>query len=123
MFDKEFDKSINQIIIKFSNWINEWLDYLKEKIEEKTPEDTKTLVWSYKIEKANVNWDIISWKVYNNTPYAFYVEYGVWGRIFKYNKPKGNIFKVWVWARMITTTKEQESKNIIEIIKSKLWSK
>jgi hypothetical protein len=114
---------MKDITINLISWINEALRYVKRKIEDKTPEDTKKLVWSYKIQEARQTWNIISWKVYNNTPYAYYVEYWVWGKIYKYNKPKGNIFKLWVWARMITQTKEEETWNITQIIKSKLWTK
>lgn len=123
MFEQEFNKSLQEIEKRFINWINNWLTFLKQKIEEKTPEDTRTLVWNYEKKDASVQWNIVSWKVLNRTPYAYWVEYGVWGRIYKYNKPKGNIFKIWVWARMMTRTKEENQEEIINIIKKSLWTK
>lgn len=123
MFEQEFNKELDKIKINFISWINNWLEFLKEKIIEKTPEDTKKLVWSYQKKSASINWNIISWKIYNNTPYAYYVEYWVWGKIYKYNKPKWNIFKIWVWARMMTKTKEDNQEEIVNIIKKSLWTK
>ncbi len=123
MFEQEFNKSLQEIEKRFINWINNWLTFLKQKIEEKTPEDTRTLVWNYEKKDASVQWNIVSGKVLNRTPYAYWVEYGVWGRIYKYNKPKGNIFKIWVWARMMTRTKEENQEEIVNIIKQSLWTK
>lgn len=90
--------------------------FSKEKIEEKTPEDTKKLVWDYELTALQVVWDVYSRKVINRTPYAFYVEFGVRSAIYAYNKPKGTIFKIWVGARMMTLTKEENLEDIKKII-------
>jgi len=121
-FEKDLDKSINDIANKLIIGINQGLSFLKEKIEAWTPEDTRKLVWSYETEKATRNGDIVSWKIKNKTPYAYWVEYWVWGKIYKYNKPKWNIFKIWVGARMMTKAKENNQSEIISIISKNLWA-
>ena len=122
-FEKGFDEALKKLANNLADWINDATKFLKWKIEDLTPEDTKTLLWNYKIEPASQKGTIVSWKVFNDTPYAFWVEYWVGGRIFNYNKPKGNIFKIWVWARMMTTAEEQNLPEIVNIIKNKLWNK
>lgn len=121
--DKEFDLELKRQIVALSEGIDKSLDFMKKKIEDLTPEDTKELVWNYEIENATLKWNIISWKVYNNTDYAYWVEYWVAGRIFKYNKPKWIIFTIWIWARMMTKAGEKNRDNIQNIIKESLWNK
>lgn len=75
-------------------------DEFIEKVRDNTPEDTGLL------EKSNVRtevirvWDTFQVEVTNKTPYWKYVEYWVKGNPYRYNKPKWNIFRVWVGARM-----------------------
>lgn len=110
--------------------INEALEYIKKKIDEKTPEDTKTLVWNNEIIKARSIWGEIIGSVQNTTWYAIYVEYGrsktegvpKIGIKYKYNKPKGSIFYEGVGARMFTRTADEEREYIINLITTKvLW--
>ena len=83
------------------------LEYLKNEVDENTPEDTKTLLKNNKIDEIFKVWTKIIWSISNDTEYAQYVEYWV-GRNFNYNKPKGSIFYTWVWARMFTRTFEND---------------
>lgn len=110
--------------------INEALEHIKKRIDEKTPEDTKTLIWNNEIVKAKKLGDVIVGSVENKTKYGIYVEYGrsktegvpsVWLK-FKYNKPKGTIFYEGVGARMFTRTMDEEKDFIINLIRTKvLW--
>lgn len=110
--------------------INDALDYIKKRIDEKTPEDTKTLVWNNEIVKAKKLGDVIVGSVENKTEYGIYVEYGrsktegvpSIGIKFKYNKPKGTEFYTGVGARMFTRTMDEEKDFIINLIRTKvLW--
>ncbi len=122
-FEKDFDKEIEKLAKNLIDWINDATVFLKWKIEDWTPEDTKTLVWNYETRTATQKGTVVSWSVFNDTKYAYWVEYWVGWRIFRYNKPKGNIFKVWVGARMMATAKEKNLPKIINIIKKRLWNK
>lgn len=110
--------------------IDEALEYIKQRIDEKTPEDTGDLVENNKIHRAKKVDGVISWSVKNETGYAIYVEYGrsktegvpKAGITFRYNKPKGTNFYTWVGARMFTRTADEEKAFIINLIKTKvLW--
>lgn len=87
--------------------MNEALGYVKQEVDNKTPEDTKTLLWNNTIEPIIELDTKIIWVVSNDTEYAPYVEFWVW-RSFNYNKPKGTIFHVWDWARMFQRTADDE---------------
>ena len=117
MFER-YEKQMNS---KIANAINKSLGVLKKSIDNKTPEDTKTLLWNNDINSAHLDWDMIKWSVYNETPYGIYVEYWVQARVFKYNKPKWNIFYKWIWARMFTRWFDETKKEIISNIKNALW--
>ena len=117
MFEK-FEKSIES---KIKKSLNEWLEKLKVSIDEKTPEDTKTLLGNNEIEKATTSWDYIVWKVFNETLYWIYVEYWVQSKEYNYNKPKWNIFYVWTWARMFTRWYDETKQEILNNIKKSVW--
>jgi len=110
---KEIDKSI-------TDWINKATKYLKDKVDEKTPEDTKTLLWNNKQVKARKLWNNYIWSVENDTEYAVYVEYWVWWKDFNYNKPKWNNFYSWVGARMFTRTQDEEENEVSNIINKEI---
>lgn len=110
--------------------INDALDHIKKRIDEKTPEDTKTLLWNNEIVKARKVGGVIVGSVENKTEYGIYVEYGrsktegvpTIGIKFKYNKPKGTEFYEGVGARMFTRTADEEKDFIINLIRTKvLW--
>ncbi|MDD3302279.1 MAG: hypothetical protein PHN31_01890 [Candidatus Gracilibacteria bacterium] len=122
-FEKDFDKEIEKLAKNLIDGINDATVFLKGKIEDGTPEDTKTLVGNYETRTATQKGTVVSGSVFNDTKYAYWVEYGVGGRIFRYNKPKGNIFKVGVGARMMATAKEKNLPKIINIIKKRLGNK
>lgn len=112
--------------------INEALEYIKKRIDEKTPEDTKTLLGNNEIiEAKKVGTEIVG-SVQNTTGYAIYVEYGrsktegvpKVGIKYKYNKPKGTIFYEGVGARMFSRTADEERQFIINLITTKvLWKR
>ena len=113
MFE-DFERKLNDRLEKA---INESLETLKKSIDEKTPEDTKTLLGNNDIEKAKQSWNEIKGRVYNETKYWIYVEYGVKNRDYNYHKPKGQIFYTWFWARMFTRWFDETKQEIITNIK------
>lgn len=86
------------------------IDYLKQKVDEKTPIDTWNLI---KNTKIRVRWLI--WEVYNDTEYAPYVEYGVKSQTYNYHKG-GRVYYSGVWARMMSRTADEEEKNVAKIV-------
>lgn len=96
------------------NAVNTALNFVKKEIDAKTPEDTKTLIWNNKIVTAKTANGKTVGSINNSTPYAIYVEHGVWGKAYDYHKPKWSVMYKWVWAKMYTRTKFDEkvkSKN------------
>lgn len=83
--------------------LDEFSDEFKNKVDEKTPENTKKLLWNTKKGKIFDLGASLHTRVYNNTEYAKYVEYGV-SRIFRYNKPKWKVFYRWEGAWMFGRT-------------------
>ena len=111
-----------QIENNIKNSINEWLEVLKKSIDNKTPEDTKTLLWNNEIKKATREWNYITWSVFNDkTPYWIFVEYWVQSKKYNYNKPKWTIFYKWVWARMFTRWYDETKTQILNNIKKSVW--
>lgn len=110
---EDFEKRLNQKLIKV---VNDWLKDLKNSIDNKTPEDTKTLLWNNDISEATQIWNTIIWSIFNTTKYWIFVEYWVWWNKYKYNKPKWNIFYKWVWARMFTRWFDEEKPKILNNI-------
>ena len=102
-------KNLKDDLKKFA-WI------IKEKVDEKTPEDTKELLWNNLIWPLEQVGTQIGIRVFNKTEYAPYVEYWVW-RNFEYNKPKWNIFYKWIWAWMFGRTWQEYKNKFIELTK------
>ena len=99
--------------------MNEGLKDLKEWIDSKTPEDTTTLLWNNKIQWVIKKWNVYFGRVYNDTDYAKYVEYGVRGKKYRYQKPKWNKwFYTGVGARMYARTVKEKEIEIIKKIKA-----
>lgn len=97
--------------------VDKLTDLAKERIDEKTPEDTKILVGnSERKPTRRESWRAI-WEVENSTPYASYVEYGVQGKEYNYHKPKDAVFYKGVGAGMYSRTNAElliKGEEIIE---------
>lgn len=100
--------------------INKWLKILKQSVNDKTPEDTLTLLGNNEIIGPIQQGSIIMWEVKNETPYATYVEYGIPGKKYNYHKPKWTVMYRWVGARMFTRTKLEKEKEILALVKSNI---
>lgn len=96
--------------------LDKFTDIVKQKIDEKTPEDTKVLLWNNERSEVIDYWDKLHSRVFNDTEYAPYIEYWVW-REFKYNKPKGNIFYEWNWAWMYWRTRKEVKNDFYKLSK------
>jgi len=96
--------------------LDKYTDVVKKKIDEKTPEDTKELLWNTQRSEVIENGNKLYSRVFNNTEYAPYVEYWVW-REFKYNKPKGKIFFTWIWAGMFWRTWQEVKDKFYQLSK------
>ena len=97
------------------------INIAKKKIEEKTPEDTKKLIWNYKIEPLKTDWNTYSQKIVNETKYAYWVEYWVGWKVYNYQKPKWNKgWYRWIGARMMTRTSIEDVDEITKFIKWKI---
>ena len=118
VFSKELMQDIEAKAIV---WVNKALDYIKQSVDEKTPEDTKTLLKNNTILKAEKKGNSIYWEVFNNTEYAEIIEYWVRSKKYNYHKPKGTILYSGVWNRTFTRTADNESENIKNIIKKEIW--
>ena len=120
-----FDKEIREIDIAIKKGVDNAVEYLKTKIDEKTPEDTFELIKNNKIEKASRNGNKITGKVYNETPYAEYVEYGVRQADYNYYKDSGRRkglapFYTGIGARMFTRSADEEEQTLNNIIAKEL---
>jgi len=114
-------KQKDALIKRLTNNVDTALKFVKDEAEDRTPEDKKNLVKNFEIEPAREVWDKIVWKVKNNTPYAFFVEF--WTRRAKnYHKPKWTIFfqsrdyKGLPWARMLTRAVDENRSQINKLL-------
>ena len=117
-----FEKFENQMNSKIAKAINKSLDILVKSIDEKTPEDTLTLLWNNDVKKAHLDWNYIKWSVFNDTKYWLFVEYWVHSSSYNYHKPKWTIFYRWIWARMFTRWYDEVKQEIINNIKNAIWT-
>lgn len=118
--DINFSKEFQSVIKAVTQAVNAGVDELKNNIDSKTPEDTKTLLGNNKIKKASLSGEQITASVSNDTEYAQYVEYGIWWRKYRYNKPKGNVFYTGVGARMFTRASDESQDKITKDITTAL---
>lgn len=122
------DKIQDEIEKAVEDGVSEVMEFAKTKLEEKTPEDTTTLLKNYKIQPLKKTGTLITGTILNTTPYGIYVEYGLskeegqptWGRPFNYHKPKGTIFYRGVGARMVTKTYDQDQDEMFDILQNKI---
>jgi len=116
-----FVKSKEALLAKYTWNINTALEFIKNEAEDRTPEDKKILVKSFEIERAVELWNKIIWKVKNDTPYAFFVEF--WTKRAKnYHKTKWSVFfrsgdyNGLPWARMLTRAVDENRTEINKIL-------
>jgi hypothetical protein len=111
-------------------WVENALNFLKDKVDKQTPEDTGLLSQNNKKQPVRKIWDWIKWTLINETPYAPYVEYWVWGKSYNYYKNGGR--KSWaspfyrgVWARMYTKAQFENQNTVRNLIMEKIneWIK
>lgn len=114
-------KQKNDLIKRLTNNVNDALKFVKSEAEDRTPEDKKELVKNFEIEPAKEVWNKIVWKVRNDTPYSFFVEFGT-RRAKNYHKPKWTIaFRSWdykglPWARMLTRAVDENREQINKLL-------
>lgn len=117
-------KQKSDLIKRLKNNLNKTLEFVRSEAEDRTPEDKKVLVKNFEIEPAIETWSKIVWKVKNDTPYAFFVEFWT-KRAKKYNKPKWSVFflswqhKWLAWARMLTRSVDENRSEISKLLTSK----
>jgi len=84
---------------------------LMEELKRLTPEDTKNMLSSYRIESLKFEDGNIVWTITNDADYAIYVEYWANWLRFNYHKPKWSTFYTWVWNmtfhRAVDNTRNQ----------------
>lgn len=105
--DININKLINQQKGNMIQKLDKFTDIVKDRVDEKTPEDTKDLLWSNQRSEVIINWSKLHSRVYNDTEYAPYVEYWVEWKFYEYHKPKWKTFYSWVWAWMYWRTKNE----------------
>ena len=114
----------DKIKTQIKNWINQSLEVLKDFAEVISPEDTREFVRAHKIDKATESLWIITWTLYNDTEYAWILEYWVWWNKYNYHKWKvwwpRQIIYSWVWNRTYTRTADTNESEIKKIIESKI---
>jgi len=98
----KFTYNVPKLIHGYKNQIAEdldaWMIAVKEMVDLLTPEDTWVLIANNKRDAIKISWDLIVWRVHNDTSYAIDVEEWMW-RTFSYQKPKGNKWRyVWEWV-------------------------
>lgn len=100
-FTKIFTKSKKNM----TNRLDTFSQIMKETIKDNTPEKTRKLIGNIEEWQTIDNGRKIHKKIYNNTPYAKYVEYWVW-KIFNYHKG-WQVFYRWDGAGMFARSKKQ----------------
>ena len=126
----QLDKIQDDIEKLITEGIDEVMEFAKEKLEEKTPEDTQELVKWYEIQETKRTGTLITGTILNRVPYGIYVEYGLskeegiptGGKAFNYHKPKWVTFYRWVGARMVTKTYDQDQEDMSKILENKFKS-
>ena len=110
------------LLWKYIKKVDKAVQILKDNIDSKTPEDTKKLLQNNRIKYAQLIWNRIVGSVYNETDYAYFVEYWVSWRSYNYHKPKGNVFfRGWQynwlsWNRTFTRASDEIRKDLNKIL-------
>jgi len=108
-FSREYEKRVKI-------WIKRALPVLLEELKSLTPEDTREMLNSYRIEALTDSWWKIVWTITNDADYAIYVEYWSEWVMFWYHKPKWSLFYIWHWNRTFARAVDNSREKIIEII-------
>lgn len=124
----QLDKIKNSVESLVMEGVQEIMEFAKEKLEEKTPEDKRDLVQWYTILPIKKSGSIVTWTIVNKVPHWIYVEYGLskdegiprGGKRFNYHKPKGTVFYRGVGARMVTRTYDQDQDEMFWILETKV---
>lgn len=97
-------------------WIRRAIPTLMQELKKLTPEDTKEMLNSYRIEGVEDKWDKIVWTISNDAEHAIYVEYGVEGLTFNYHKPKWGVFYRWIGNRTFARAVDNARDKVMQII-------
>lgn len=120
-FKPDITKLEKTLTKRLETGIKNALELLKNNIDSITPEDTRTLLSNNEISEVVAYNGKVSWKVFNTTPYAIYVEYWVSGKPYTYHKPKWVPFYNGIWNRTFARWIDMTKKEALEIIKNALW--
>lgn len=114
---------VTQEILTGLTWrFEKWVDALEEAVESFTPEDTGLMVSSYKISDTKKEKHSLTKTITNKAvtksgfPYPVVVEYWRGNVMFRYQKPKGHMFYVWVWAHPMWRAIEAFKKLFIYLL-------
>ena len=122
----DITNDIWQLTNAMLNWVErgmrKWILVLMEELKRLTPEDTREMLNSYRIEPMKFDWTNLIAEITNDTDYAIYVEYwsSVWIK-FWYHKPKWSLFHTWVWNRTFARASDIAQPKILQIILHELW--
>lgn len=97
-------------------WVNRALPILLQELKNLTPEDTKEMLDSYVVEKAQYDGGRVVWVIGNTAGHAIYVEFGRRWVKFWYHKPKWSLFYVWEGNRTFTRAVDNKREEITKII-------
>ena len=106
-------------------WINKVLWKAKDIAETISPTDTWDYIRSHKIQPAREEWNLVVWRLTNDSEHAYWVEY--WFRKDPVNRHKwpprkaSTVIYNWVGARVYTRTVTNNQKSFMDIIIKELW--
>jgi len=86
-----------------------------------TPEDTKEMLASYRMEGIKKVWNNIVGTISNDAWHAIFVEYGVGGLTYNYHKPKGSVVYRWQGNRTFARAMDNKRNEILQIIANEIW--
>lgn len=114
--------NVQKILEKWlERWMRQSLRVLLAELVRLTPENTREMVNSYRIEWLTRQWNNIVWTITNDADHAIYVEYGSTWLAFNYHKPKWSVFYTWVWNRTFARAIDNKRDEILQIIAKNLW--
>jgi len=105
-----------ELIQNYLRKVNHAVDVLKTEIDRLTPEDTKNLLQNNRVKPAVLIGDKVVGSVYNETDYAFFVEYWVGWNAYNYHKPKGNTFYRGIGNRTFTRSLDTIRQDLNKIL-------
>jgi hypothetical protein len=113
----------NKVLTSLSKQQNKATLWLVEAAKALTPEDTGLMLNSYRAERAMIEGFVSTSWVSNSAtdkgfPYPVVVDRGVWGKIYKYQKPKWNKLRhVWVWVNTFSRAVDAYKTTFLSILK------